>query len=66
MIEQLSKFDIYIALAFNGLATGLGSAVGTYLANKHLIEGSKKILNKVKTWKVENPDIKSTTEEAQL
>lgn len=48
MVETISSFNIYLALALNGLATGLGSAIGTYLAQKHLIEGSKKLLSKIK------------------
>lgn len=40
--------SIYIALALNGIFTGLGSALGSYLATKHLIEGTKKLLNKVR------------------
>jgi len=44
----ISKLDVYIALAINGLATGIGSAVGTYLATTHLIGGTKKIINKIR------------------
>ena len=49
MIESISKLDVYLALAINGIATGMGSAIGTYLANKHVIEGSKSILNRVRS-----------------
>ena len=44
----ISKLDVYIALAINGLATGIGSAIGTYLATTHLIGGTKKIIDKIR------------------
>lgn len=39
---------VYIALAINGLFTGLGSALGSYLATKHLIKGLEKLTKKIK------------------
>ena len=48
MIESISKIDVYIGLAINGAATGLGSAIGAYLANKHIIEKSQAIINKLR------------------
>lgn len=47
-IIQLQSFNVYIGLAITGLCTGLGSAIGGYLANKHLIQGSENIANKIK------------------
>lgn len=41
--------SVYLALALNGLFTGIGSAIGAYLANKHVIERSKKIIEELKT-----------------
>jgi hypothetical protein len=40
---DISQFDIYLGLAITGLFTGLGSCVGTFLANNYLINNSKKI-----------------------
>jgi len=48
MLESISKFDVYIGAAVMGIFTGLGSAIGTYLAQKHIIEGSKRLINKIK------------------
>jgi hypothetical protein len=45
---DISKFDIYMGIAITGLFTGLGSALGSYLANKHLIEGTQKFVDKFK------------------
>lgn len=48
VLEQLSKVDIYIGLMLNGLFTGLGAAIGTYLANHHIIDKSKSMLNRIR------------------
>jgi hypothetical protein len=48
MIEQLTKYDIYIAMGINGLITGFSVAIGNYLAQKHAIKGTKKIIRKIK------------------
>lgn len=46
MIMDLTKADILLGLAINGIFTGLGTAIGIYLANKHVIEGFGKIKSK--------------------
>jgi hypothetical protein len=41
----IEKFDFYIGMAITGISTGLGGAIGLYIANKHIIdklEGVKK------------------------
>lgn len=48
VFDTISKIDVYIGLALNGLFTGLGAALGTYLANKHVIENAKKLIQKIK------------------
>lgn len=40
MIENV---DLYIGMAVAGIFTGLGSALGNYIANKHIIESMSKI-----------------------
>jgi hypothetical protein len=34
----IEKFDIYIGIAVNGIFTGLGVALGNWVAQKHIIE----------------------------
>lgn len=48
MMIDINKFDIYIGLAVTGIFSGVGSAIGNYLATKHIIEGSRRILKKFK------------------
>jgi hypothetical protein len=40
MIENI---NLYIGMAIAGIFTGLGSAIGNYLAQKHAIEKIEKI-----------------------
>ena len=47
-LGNLSSFNVYLALALNGIFTGLGVAIGSYLANKHIIERGQKIVKKIK------------------
>lgn len=51
-LENLSALDVYIALALNGIFTGLGVAIGTYIAQRHIIDSSKKIADKLKELKI--------------
>ena len=44
----LGDWRLYFGLATTGLFTGLGSAIGNYFANKHLIEGVQKITDRIK------------------
>ena len=42
----------FIGLALTGLFTGIGVALGTYFVNKHLIENTERMINRlVKTIK---------------
>lgn len=45
---ELTTINIFVGLAFNGLFTGIGTALGVYFANKHIIQGSGKIINMVR------------------
>ncbi len=47
-LENLSAFDVYFALAINGIFTGIGVGIGTYIAQRHVIDNSKKIIDKLK------------------
>jgi len=48
VLENLSAFQVYVALAINGIFTGIGVALGTYIAQNHIIESSKRISKKIK------------------
>lgn len=48
MIVNFEPFSIYIALAVNGIFTGLGCALGNYMANKHIIDGVKNLKKRIK------------------
>ena len=45
--ESLSKADLWIGLAINGIITGFAVAIGNYLAQKHFIERLRKLLRAV-------------------
>lgn len=42
----LEKLDLILLLITNGIFTGLGTAIGSYFANKHVIELIGKLKNK--------------------
>ena len=48
MFESISRIDVYVGIALNGVFAGLGASLGSYLANKHLIERSKKIIRRLR------------------
>lgn len=48
MIEITLTPNLYFALALNGLFTGLGSALGSYLATKGIIERITKLTERIK------------------
>lgn len=48
VLENLSAMDVYVALAFNGIFTGIGVAIGTYIAQRHMIDKSQQLLDKLK------------------
>ena len=48
MLENISKFDVYVGLALNGIFSGLGCAIGNYFANTHIIKRSQKLINKIR------------------
>jgi hypothetical protein len=37
-MATIQPLDVYLAAAVMGIFTGLGSAIGSYLANKHITE----------------------------
>lgn len=39
----ISPLSLYIGMAISGIFTGIGVAVGTYIANKYILEKTKKI-----------------------
>lgn len=38
ILENISKLDVYVGLAISGLFTGLGAALGAYLANNQIVK----------------------------
>lgn len=42
MIMTTETFSLHIALAINGIFTGLGVELRTYIANQHIVDGTKK------------------------
>jgi F0F1-type ATP synthase membrane subunit c/vacuolar-type H+-ATPase subunit K len=51
---MVNSIDIYIGACIMGLFTGLGSALGNYIANKHIIES----INNLKVFINKNKEIK--------
>ena len=43
----LTKTDLYLSVIINGIVTGFSVAIGTYLAQKHFIDGIKNVLEKL-------------------
>ena len=37
----------FIGLALTGLFTGIGAALGSYLANRHIIERTERVINRL-------------------
>lgn len=48
MTISLDSLNVYLLLAVNGIFTGCGCALGTYIAQKHLIVIPKKIKKRIK------------------
>ena len=44
----LDNFNVYFGIVINAIFTGLGVAIGTYLANNHIIKHGKKMFKRVK------------------
>lgn len=43
----LDNFNVYWTIAINGIFTGLGVSLGSYFAQSHIINRSKKIVKKI-------------------
>jgi len=39
----LTTTDYYLGMIIGGITTGFGVAIGTYIAQKHFLEGLKKL-----------------------
>ncbi|MEW6062811.1 MAG: hypothetical protein AB1571_00360 [Nanoarchaeota archaeon] len=44
----IEKFDLYAGMVVAGVFTGLGVALGSYLAQRHLIKTMEKFTKKIK------------------
>jgi len=49
---EITPITILIGLAINGIATGIGSAIGNYVANQHIIKTIENVGSKLKGDKV--------------
>jgi hypothetical protein len=43
-IGGISPINLYIGMAISGIFTGIGVAVGTYIAEKYILSKTKKII----------------------
>lgn len=50
MTIDLSKLDLLIGVATNGVFTGIGVTMGAYFAKNHIIKKIKKIKKRVSEW----------------
>ena len=53
VLSDFTNWQVYIALVINAVFTGIGVAVGTSLAQTHIIEKMKKLKTKIKDKKQE-------------
>jgi len=51
MLEGITSTQVYIAIIVNGVCTGIGVAIGTYLANRFIIKKMERISNTLKKLK---------------
>jgi hypothetical protein len=49
MNTYITTFQLYLGMMIAGIFTGLGSALGNYLANKHIIDMVSKLKKKLTT-----------------
>lgn len=45
----ISPINLYIGMAISGVFTGIGVAVGTYIADKYLLTKTKKLIKALET-----------------
>jgi hypothetical protein len=50
MIINTNSFDIYLVVIVNGIFTGFSVAIGSWIANAHIINNSKKFKKKIRKW----------------
>jgi hypothetical protein len=43
MVNYITTFQLYFGMIIAGIFTGLGSALGNYLANKHIIDKARQL-----------------------
>ena len=43
---EISSTNILIGLAINGVFTGIGTAIGNYFANRHIVSAYERLLKK--------------------
>lgn len=63
-LENLSALEVYIALAINGIFTGIGVAIGTYIAQRHVIDNSRRIVDKLR--KIKKRKLVKANQRSQL
>ena len=45
MVNYITTFQLYMGMVIAGLFTGLGTALGNYLLNRHILTGIKELKN---------------------
>ena len=45
---DLTSLDLYLAVVINGILTGLGVAIGTYIAQKYSIQRMDRLFKRIK------------------
>ena len=60
----LTSLDLYFAVVINGILTGLGVAIGTYIAQKYPIKRAERLFEKIKKLEdVQKEKVKNHLEE---
>lgn len=43
---MIEKIDLYIGMAITGLCTGIGSTIGSYIANRGIVKHIDRLIKK--------------------
>ena len=46
--EMFETINVYVALAINGIFSGIGAATGTYIAQAHIIRGARRVVRRLR------------------
>lgn len=45
---MFETINVYVALAINGIFSGIGAATGTYIAQAHIIRGARRVVRRLR------------------